>query len=91
MSKGKPKLKLIIVYDAEKNQYGVSAHNLPPEEADKLLLEWNQHLVPHRSLMALDQKSLHRTTEPSACRACRDTVRKTSGLDPKPKFVRREL
>ncbi len=90
MTNGKSDRKLVILYDARNNQYSVSAHNLVPEEADRLIQEWNQHLVEGCRLLALNQRKQHKTTNPEDCRACREAVVRSSGLDPKPTFTRRK-
>jgi hypothetical protein len=46
-------------------------------------------LQPGFSLIALDQRKAH-TVDAATCRACRDAVKHRSGLEPQPKFKRRE-
>jgi hypothetical protein len=82
-------LKLLIAYDAAKNEYSVSAHNLALEEAERFIQEWNPHLLPGCSLLAVTQKKQHRTTNAQDCRTCRETVARSADIEPKPKFVRR--
>ena len=89
MTNGKSNLKLVIVYDAGKNQYEVSTHNLTPEEADRLILEWNQHLIEGCRLLAITQRRRHQTVNPQECRACRETVSREAHLEPAPKFRRK--
>ena len=90
MTNGKSDLKLVILYDAGNNKYGVSAHNLVPEEADRLIQEWNQHLVDGCRLLSLKQQKQHKATNPEDCRTCRKAVAHSSGLEPKPTFTRRK-
>jgi hypothetical protein len=84
-------LKLVILRNATENWYSISAHNQTPEEAKRLLEEWNKHLQPGCSLVSLDQRKPHQTEDhPQDCRTCRDVVRRSSGLEPQPKFQRRK-
>ena len=85
----KASLKALIVYDAEKNEYTISAHNRNPEEAAQLVEEWGKHLREGCRFLTLDQTRPH-SAEPQGCRACRELVRHTSGLAPQPKFRRRK-
>ena len=84
-------LKLVILYYAAENWYSPSAHNQTPQEAQSFIDKWNSHLKPGFSFLSLDQRKHHRATDPKDCRACRDTVRHSSGLQPQPKFKRRTL
>ncbi len=87
----KTDLKLVIVYHAAENEYSVSAHNQTGEEARKLLAEWQPHLKPGFSFVVIDQRKPHSAADAANCRACRDTVRGSSGLQPPPRFKRRKL
>ena len=89
MTNGKSDLRLVIVHDAGKNKYSVSAHNITPEEAEALIQEWNQHLVEGCQMLALAQTKPHRAPVPQECRTCRDTVARSSSFPSKPKFNRR--
>ena len=82
-------LRLVILYDAANNQYQVSAHNLTPDEAEKVIQEWNPQLVQGRSLLTIGQRQRHKAQNPDQCRACRETVARASGLNPQPKFRRK--
>jgi len=82
-------LKLLILYNRAENCYSISAHNQPAKEAQALIDEWQPHLQPGFSLIALDQRKAH-TVDAATCRACRDAVKHRSGLEPQPKFKRRE-
>jgi len=83
-------LQLVALYDATENTYLISAHNKTPEETQKLIQEYNQHLKPGFSLIAIDQQKPHKTADAQKCRACRDTVARSSGLTPTPQFKRRK-
>lgn len=83
-------LNLVILYRAAENEYSVSAHNRTTEEANQLLQEWNQHLQPGCSLITLSQQKPHNAADAANCRACRDAVRRRSGLQPPPTFKRRK-
>ena len=83
-------LKFIIVYDANHNQYSVSAHNVQAEKAEQLVAQWNPHLVAGCSLITLDQTRRHKTAEGRDCRTCRKIVARSSNLSPKPKLERKE-
>jgi hypothetical protein len=86
-----PRLKVLIVYDAGRNEYTVSDHNLEPERAAQLVAEWQPHLRPGCRFIALKQDRKHRTPDARNCRACRDQVRLSSGLEPPPKLRRRDV
>lgn len=81
-------LKLVILYEAGRNVYLVSEHNQTPEQAEQLVEEYNQHLKPGFSLIAIDQKKPHKGNA-EGCRACRRAVKQSSGLQPSPTFKRR--
>lgn len=83
------KLKLLIVYDAERNEYSIAAHNRQPGEAAQYVEEWTEHLRPECRFLTFDQTRPH-SREPNDCRACRELVRHVSGLTPQPKFTRRK-
>jgi hypothetical protein len=82
-------LKLIILYDANHNQYSVSAHNVQAEKAQQLVAQWNPQLVAGCSLITLDQTKQHKTTDPRDCRTCRKIVARSANLSPKPKLARK--
>ncbi len=84
-------LRLVVLYDANANEYSISAHNRTPEDAEQFIREWNPHLKPGYSLIPLEQRKAHKATDPQQCETCRDIVRRSSGLQPLPKFVRRTL
>lgn len=83
-------LQLVVLYDATANQYSVLTHNRTPEEATAFTQEWNPHFKPGASLITLDQRRAHKAADPQDCETCRDIVRRSSGLQPLPKFVRRK-
>ncbi len=83
-------LKALIVYNAERNEYTISDHNLGPERAAQLVAEWQPHLRPGCRFITVNQNRTHTTPDARNCRACRDQVRRSSGLQPPPKFKRRD-
>jgi hypothetical protein len=85
------KLKALIVYDADKNEYSASAHNCDPQQVAQLVEKGQPDLCAGCRFIVLDQKRAHKTPDAQQCRACRDQVRKLSGLQPPPRFKRREL
>ena len=85
---GNVPLRIVILYDAANNQYKVSAHNLTPDEANRLTQECKPPLALGRSLLTIGQSQRHQAQNPDQCRACRETVARTSGLNPQPKFRR---
>lgn len=87
---GSTKQQLIILYDAPVNEYSLRAHNQTPEQAAQFVRESTPSLEPGHSLLTLAQRANHRTTDVQSCKTCRDTVRRSSGLIPLPKFVRRK-
>jgi hypothetical protein len=83
-----PALKIVVVYDPGRNEYFILAHNQTTEEAQRLV-ELNTPLVKDCSLIVLDQTRRHRTADSHLCRACRETVTRSSHLSPHPKYKRR--
>lgn len=83
------KLQLVIIYSASENTYSLSEHNQLPDKATALVEDFNPHMKPGYKLMTLDQHKAHKTEDAQNCRACRETVQRSSGLQPLPKFVRR--
>ena len=67
---GEP-LKFLILFNATENVYSVSAHNQTPAEAQSFIEEWQSHLKPGFSFIALDQRKPHTATA-ATCRACRE-------------------
>lgn len=86
----KERLKLVVLYDANHNEYSISAHNQSADEAQRTAEEWQPQLVPGSSLITLDQSRQHRTTDADHCEACRDTVARSANLSPQPTFKRRK-
>lgn len=84
------KLHLVVLYNASMNEYSLSAHNQTPEQAEQVMQELNPRLEPGCTLITLDQRATHKTGEPQSCKTCRETVRRRSGLQPLPKFIRRQ-
>lgn len=84
------KLQMLIVHDAPNNTYTISDHNLQFQRAAQYIEEWQRHLREGCQFIALDQKRQHKTPDPQNCRACRDQVRRSPGLQPQPKFQRRK-
>lgn len=84
------RLKLVALYNANGNEYFISAHNLSPEEAEQFIAQSQPECQPGYSLITLDQGSKHRITEAEHCRTCRDIVARSANLEPKPKFRRRK-
>ncbi len=82
-------LKLIVVYDRNRNQYSILAHNQSAEEAQRLV-EWNTPLLLDCSLIELNQPRKHRLPSPEDCRACREIVARSANLTPQPQFIRRK-
>ncbi len=85
----KEPLKLIALYDGNRNEYSISMHNQGPDEAEQFVARWQPHYKPGYSLIVLDQPSRHGTSEPEDCRTCRKIVARSANLDPKPKFKNR--
>ncbi len=83
-------LKLLILYHRANNDYRLINHNQTPEEAGRFIAEWDERLVAGATLIALDQGTRHGRADAQQCRACRETVSGSSGLEPKPRFKRRE-
>lgn len=80
---------LTIMHNPAEGSYQVLMHNEDAEEAARFRETWNPHLTSGVSLITLEQQSAHKTKDLQSCRACRRTVRLTSGLQPQPKFQRR--
>ena len=84
------RLKLVALYDANHNEYSISAHNVEVNQAQEMVDRWNPHLIAGCSLILLDQTSRHSITDARSCRTCRRIVARSAKLNPKPKFVRRK-
>ena len=82
-------LKLLVRYDSAQNEYSVLGHNLTAEQVDQQKASLDQCASPGE-LIALDQRNHHKTTDPQECRTCKEQVRRQAGLQPSPKFKRRE-
>jgi hypothetical protein len=83
----KERLKLIVLYDANQNEYSISAHNLEVEPAQQMVDRWNPQLIEGCSLIVLDQVNRHSVADARSCRTCRRIVERSANLDPKPKFT----
>ena len=84
----KERLKLIALYDRNRNEYSISAHNQIADAAQKFVEQWNPQLQSGCSLIVLDQSRSHSTEHGRDCRACRETVARSAHLEPQPKFIR---
>lgn len=80
------KFKLVILFDAKRNTYTVTDHNLRPEEADRLVQDLRKDHLP---ALTVNQEMRHKRQGAEACRACRQDVARASGLTPRPRFQRR--
>ena len=90
MTKEKNALAIVVLYNAAANDYSIAAHNQSPVDAERLRAEYNPHLKPGFSLISIEQERHHKAPDAQTCRACRDAVRRNSGLEPSPKFIRRK-
>jgi hypothetical protein len=79
-------LKIAICYYAEQNQYSVLFHNLTPEKAAEVE-KGRCDVLP---VLIIEQRKRHTVEDAQNCRACRDDVKRSSGLVPIPKFKRRK-
>jgi hypothetical protein len=86
----KEQLMLVVVYDANRNRYSISAHNQEPSDAQRAVEEWKAQPVPDRSLFVLDQTRRHRTADAQDCRLCREIVVRSAHVSPSPRFIRRK-
>jgi hypothetical protein len=64
-------------------------HNEPRDKVEQYVADFNSHMKPGFTLITLEQQKAHQTKDAQDCRACRETVRRSSGLVPLPKFTRR--
>jgi hypothetical protein len=87
----KQKLRLIVAYDRNQNEYSLVAHNQSPDDADQFLGKWSPHLRESCSFIVLAQVKRHRTEEAQECKACRETVVRSAHLQPQPKFKRSQV
>jgi hypothetical protein len=85
----KQKLKLIVEYDRNQNEYSLVAHNKSLDAAERYLGEWSHRLREGCSFIVIGQAKLHRTEQAQDCKACRETVARSAHLQPQPKFKRR--
>lgn len=83
-------LNLVVLYDRNQNEYSILAHNQSAVEAEALTEQQRPTLTNGSSLITLSQSKRHGTADAQACRACRETVARSSGLEPQPKFCRRK-
>lgn len=81
--KEKLQLKLVILYDNRENQYAVCDHNLTPEMASEEMNKWKDRNLP---AFTINQRGRHQAADAQTCRACRNEVRRSSGLVPTPRF-----
>ena len=79
-------LKIAICYYADKNQYSVLFHNLTAEKA----AEVEKGRCDDLPVLIVEQRKRHSTEDAQNCRACREDVKRSSGLNPTPKFKRRK-
>lgn len=84
------KVKVIVAYNQNENEYSLVAHNQSAEEVQTFLDRWTPHLREGHSFVVLDQVKRHATEKAQACRACRDTVTRSGRFQPQPKFIRRK-
>ncbi len=78
-------LKLAISYHPEKNQYSVLFHNLTEKAA-----EVEKGRIDVLPVLIVEQRKRHSTEDAQNCQACREDVKRSSGLTPTPKFKRRK-
>jgi hypothetical protein len=79
-------LKLVTLYDTTRHEYALYRHNLTEDEANEAVRELAAQLF---GLVILDQRSKHSVANPEECPACRRVVEKSTHVNPKPKFQRR--
>jgi len=84
------KLKLVVAYDRNRNEYSLVEHNQTSEEVQSFLNQWTRHLREGNSFIVLDQTRRHATEKAQSCRACRDTAARSARLEPQAKFIRRK-
>jgi len=82
--------KLVVLYDRDRNEYSISAHNKGAEEAQQFMERWNPQLMSGCTLMVLDHSKRHGTAEARDCEACRKVVRRSGHLEPHAKYIRRQ-
>ncbi len=86
----KERLKLVVLYDRNRNEYSISAHNQSADEAQRFVEQWNPQLISGCSLILVDQSRRHSAVHGRDCRACRETVARSAHLEPQPKYIRRK-
>jgi hypothetical protein len=79
-------LKLLARYDADKNEYKVLRHNLSTRGSDAALRELTAKLF---GLFVIEQHAKHTSDDPEQCELCRKDVERSSHVQPKPTFQRR--
>ena len=79
-------LKLVVLYNANLNQYVVSAHNQKANDAQRIVDEQNPRLSKGATPIILDQPKRHRANKAANCRACRAAVAHSARISPKPVF-----
>jgi hypothetical protein len=62
-------------------------HNLTPETAAE---EVDKQRTDRLPAFTVNQRSRHRAADAQTCRACRNEVKRSSGLVPTPRYTRRK-
>ena len=84
------RLKLVVLYEADHNEYSISAHNQSAEDAQRIVDQWQPTRLAGVSPIVLDQSRRHQTQDAERCRACRDTVARSAHISPTPTLKRRK-
>lgn len=67
----KPRLQLVVLYNARDREYSVLAHNLTPEQAAEEVARSRRDGFP---AFAVDQRHRHPAADAEDCRACSNDV-----------------
>jgi len=84
-----PSLRLVVLYDANRNQYSLLAHNQSQEEANRIVEEQTAAECSGVRLIVLVQEKRHRVVDPENCQSCRGIAEDSAHLSPNPQFTRR--
>jgi|GEM_PF-3922711 len=66
-----PKLKLVMLFNAQNQTYCICSHNLPPEEASQELDRLRRDRLP---AFSVEQRCYHRAKDADECWECRADV-----------------
>ena len=82
------KLKLVMLFDRQKQIYRICSHNLLPEDASAEVAELRRDGIP---AFMVDQRSCHFQKEAETCETCLADVRQRGNTPYALKGIKREV